>query len=386
MTEIYIQDFSVASRLGMDVTSTRETLTAGHLIRPDTPFDLLDGSTTLAAALPEALAPDLAGRTRTNRILSHLLKPIEAGLDALKGQYGAHRIGTIIGTSTTGIEEGVAPLEDRLKSGTWSQDYVFSDQELGDTAAFLAQQAGVDGPAYTVSTACTSGAKSMTSAARLIQAGIIDAAICGGVDSIARLTLNGFNALDSISPVACLPFSANRRGINIGEGGALFLLSRTPSAYRLAGWGESSDAYHMSSPHPEGVGAETAMRQAMQMGGISAGQVDFIHLHGTATPLNDAMEATMIHRLFGDGPPCASTKGSTGHTLGAAGAIQAALNLIAMDAEVYPGHVFDGEYDPDLPAIRLSVPGERPHKPLEYILSASYAFGGSNIALTLARG
>lgn len=386
MSAIYIQDFSVASRLGMDVAETRKTLLSGEIVRPDTAFELLDGSATFAAALPTPLDVAPEGRTRTNRIISHLLAPLREGLEALKSEYGPARIGVVIGTSTTGIEEAVEPLIDRLENGAWSKDYRFADQELGDAAEFLAQQAGVAGPAFTVSTACTSGAKAMASAARMIQAGMIDAAICGGADALARLTLNGFHALDSISATHCQPFSANRRGINIGEGGALFLMSKTPSRWRLAGWGESSDAYHMSSPHPEGEGAEIALRAALSGAGLEPKQIDFIHLHGTATPLNDAMESKLIQRLFGEDAPCASTKGSTGHTLGAAGAVQAAINLLAMDAQVYPGHVFDGEYDPDLPAIRLTACGEKPVSPLERILSASYAFGGSNVALVLTRG
>ena len=201
---------------------------------------------------------------------------------------------------------------------------------------------------------------------------------------LSRLTLNGFSALDSVSPEACLPFSANRNGINIGEGGALFVLSREPSRWRLSGWGETSDAYHMSSPHPDGVWAEKAMRQAMTMAQISQDEVDFLHMHGTATRLNDAMEATLVNRVFGDATPCASTKGATGHTLGAAGAVQAALNLIAMEAGTYPPHVYDGAYDPALAPVRLTQCSETADAPLRHVLSASYAFGGSNIVLAMS--
>ena len=385
MTQIFIQDFSVASRMGMNVEQTRAALLSGEILRPNTPFKLMDGTSTVVAELPEPLEPGLVGVTRTNRILSHLLEPLTEPIEELKAKFGPERIGVVLGTSTTGIEEAVEPLRRRLQSSAWEDSYDFVHQELGDTSAFLAKQVEVTGPAYTVSTACTSGSKAIASAARLIQAGVIDAAICGGVDSLAQLTVNGFHALDSISPEACQPFSANRRGINIGEGGALFLISSDPAAYRLAGWGESSDAYHMSSPHPEGAGAEIAMHAAMDMAGVTPGDIDFIHMHGTATPLNDAMESTMVNRLFGDETPCASTKGVTGHTLGAAGAVQAALNLIAMDAGGYPGHVFDGDYDPALQSVRLTSPGEKPAQLLERTISASYAFGGSNIALVLTR-
>ena len=386
MKAVYIQDFSVASRLGMDVAQTRETMLAGRVVRPDKPFELIGGMATVAAALPSELSSDFTGRTRTNRILSHLLSPLRETISKQLERFGSDRVAVVIGTSTTGIEEAIAPLENRLSSGSWDNDYAFSDQELGDTAQFLASAVEIDGPTYTISTACTSGAKAMASASRLIQAGIVDAAICGGVDSLSRLTLNGFNALDSISPQACIPFSVNRRGINIGEGGALFVLSSEPADYKLAGWGESSDAYHMSSPHPEGAWAELAVREALDKAKLSTEAVDFIHLHGTSTPLNDQMESRLVNRVFGAQTPCASTKGMTGHTLGAAGALQAAFNLIAMETNVFPAHVYDGEFDPDLPSIRLTSPGERSTLPIDHTISASYAFGGSNIALVFARG
>ncbi len=386
MSTIFINAVSVASRIGMSMDQTRSVLAGSGMPRPDTPFDLINGVSTLAAGLPEPLATGLAGRTRTNRIQSHLLGGIADELDAMKATTPPDRIGVVIGTSTTGIEEGLTPLKSRLDSGQWDPDYEFSDQELGDTARFLADQIGALGPVWTVSTACTSGGKALASAARLLNAGLADAVVCGGVDSLAALTLNGFAALDSVSPTACAPFSANRCGINIGEGGALFILSHAPGPWRLAGWGESSDAYHMSSPQPDGEGAEIALQQAMQRAGVNVGQIGFIHLHGTATPLNDQMESRLVSRLFGPDTPCASTKGMTGHTLGAAGAVQGALNLMALDDQIYPPHVYDGEYDPELPTIRLTRPQERADQPVDHILSTSYAFGGSNVALVFARG
>lgn len=385
MSAIYINAMSMASRLGMSVAETRATLAGDQPPRPDQPFELLNGTSTVAAALPGELSTK-TGDTRTNQIQAHLLAEMSEELDALKARIAPDRIAVVVGTSTTGIEEGGEALKRKLGSGDWPAGFAFSNQELGDTAAFLAGLIGAKGPAWTVSTACTSGGKALAAAARLLNAGLADAVVCGGVDSLAALTLNGFAALDSVSPEACAPFSANRQGINIGEGGALFILSREAGPWRLTGWGESSDAYHMSSPHPEGEGAEVALQQAMLRAGLEASGVGFIHMHGTATPLNDQMESRLVNRLFGAETPCASTKGMTGHTLGAAGAIQAALNLMALDDQIYPPHVFDGAYDPDLPPVRLTQWKERADAALDTILSASYAFGGSNVALMFARG
>jgi 3-oxoacyl-[acyl-carrier-protein] synthase-1 len=222
----------------------------------------------------------------------------------------------------------------------------------------------------------------MAAAARLIRADLCDAVLCGGADSLCDLTLNGFGALDSLSQRVCNPMSVNRNGLNIGEGAGLFLLTREPAAYRLAGWGESVDGHHMSAPDPEGRGAEAAMREALRKAETSADAVDFVHLHGTATPLNDKMEAGVVARVYGLETPCASTKPLTGHTLGAAGAVQAALCLLAMEQGQLPPHLWDGARDPELPPIRLAAAGER--APLRRVLSASYAFGGNNAALLLA--
>jgi 3-oxoacyl-[acyl-carrier-protein] synthase-1 len=211
---------------------------------------------------------------------------------------------------------------------------------------------------------------------------LCDAVLCGGVDSLCDLTLNGFAALDALSDAPCNPMSVNRNGLNLGEGGALFLLTRDDGPFRLAGWGESVDGHHMSAPDPHGKGADTAMRTALAMAQTTSDSIDFAHLHGTATKLNDLMEAAVVDRVFGLETPCASTKPLTGHTLGAAGAVQLALCMLAMESAQLPPHLWDGERDPDLAPIRLAKPGEEAR--LKRILSASYAFGGNNSALVLA--
>ncbi|WP_420471504.1 beta-ketoacyl-ACP synthase [Brevundimonas sp. FT23042] len=381
---IHIADYSVACALGPDRDAVASALFAAAPARVSGEATLTTGRVVPVGRLtfdPEGPA----GETRTNRILAHCLAPLRNAIEAAKARFGADRIGVVIGTSTSGIGEAGEAVKIRLATDRWPEGFSIQPQQLGDSAAFTAALAGVQGPYFSVSTACTSGGRALASAARLIQSGLCDMVICGGADSLCELTLNGFSALGSLSGVVCAPMSANRDGLNLGEGGALFLLTREPGPCRLAGWGGSVDGHHMSAPDPSGRGAEAAMRAALAMAGLDdeAGRaaVDFIHLHGTATPLNDRMEAQVVARVFGLDTPAASTKALTGHTLGAAGAIQAALCLLAMETGRLPPHIWDGERDPELPAIRLSQPGET--AALKTILSASYAFGGNNVALVL---
>ena len=218
----------------------------------------------------------------------------------------------------------------------------------------------------------------------MIAAGLSDMVVCGGVDTLCDLTLNGFASLEALSGKVSNPLSVNRDGINLGEGIALFVLSAQPSAWRVAGWGESSDAYHISAPDPAGSGAELAARKALNAAGVSARDIGYVHLHGTGTRLNDQMEAGVMSRLFGDDVPVSSTKPMTGHTLAAAGACQAAFCLMGMERGRLPPHLWDGHADPDLAPLRLAAVGETAPG-LRYCYSASYAFGGNNAALILAR-
>ncbi|MGH8106542.1 MAG: beta-ketoacyl synthase N-terminal-like domain-containing protein, partial [Arenimonas sp.] len=247
---------------------------------------------------------------------------------------------------------------------------------------------GVKGPSHVISTACSSSAKALASGVRLLDAGIADAVIVGGSDSLCAFTLAGFGSLESLSVDRCNPFSANRKGINIGEGAALFVMSREPGPVQLLGWGESSDAHHMSAPEPSGAGAGSALLQTLQRANLQPHQIDYINLHGTATPQNDAMEARIVHEIFGDAVPASSTKALTGHTLGAAGAVEAALcwlSLVQNPENALPTHWFDGEPDTGIPSIQLVQPGQKNSRPLQYIVSQSFAFGGSNAAICLGR-
>jgi 3-oxoacyl-[acyl-carrier-protein] synthase-1 len=229
----------------------------------------------------------------------------------------------------------------------------------------------------------------MASAARLLRMGVCDAVVTGGADALCAFTVAGFAALESVSATRCNPLSANRNGINIGEGAALFLMSREPATVALRGWGESSDGHHMSAPDPSGAGARIAIETALARAGMTAADIDYINLHGTATVQNDAMESRVVHALFGESTPVSSTKGFTGHALGAAGAIEAALCWLAMQDDNrsgrLPPHLWDGERDPALPALAVATPGMSLGRPLRSAVSNSFAFGGSNAALVFGR-
>lgn len=328
---------------------------------------------------------------RNNRLAMSALEQIEPEIAAARQRYGPDRIAVVMGTSTAGLADGEAALAARLADGVWPAPFRYSQQEIGNLAAFVAHYLALSGPAYTIATACSSSGKALASAARLIHAGICDAAIVGGVDTLCRLTANGFASLESVAADYCSPFSRNRDGINIGEGAALFLMSRDPARVRLLGVGESSDAYHISAPAPDGAGAIAAMQQALDAAGLPPTAIDYVNLHGTATPLNDAMESRAVAATFGVGVACSSTKGMTGHMLGAAGAGEAAVLWLALDPDfsdgALPPHAWDGAVDSEIALTNFVTPGTRaPVRDRAAMLSNSFAFGGSNVAVILGRG
>jgi len=378
---IYIHEFAIACALGANAEDVGRNLLSPTPRTVRGAVKLGDGRAVPAGVLPFELN-DESSDSRCNRIADHCLKSLAPAIAREIETVGPKRIAVVVGTSTSGVREAGAALGSFVESGNWPKTFRASAQELGDTAAHVAGRVGASGPVYGISTACTSGAKALASAARLIQAGFCDVALAGGIDSLCDLTLNGFSALESLSPEVCNPMSLNRRGINLGEGGALFLLSRRPSPVRLAGWGESADAYHISAPDPEGTGAEAAMRRALLRAGCGTSNIGYLNLHGTATKLNDLMEARAVTRVFGTDLPCSSTKPLTGHMLGAAGACEAAFAMMALRAGRLPAHVWDGEADPEMPPIRLIArSGEAGNA--KRAMSCSYAFGGNNIALIL---
>ncbi len=341
------------------------------------------------AALPSMDAWPVQQRSRNNALALAALAQIRPDVDAAIARYGAERVGVIVGTSTSGIAGTESALRHFLADGVLPDEFHYAQQEMGSPASMLAAELGIDGPAYVHSSACSSAAKAMASAARLIRMGLCDAVLTGGVDSLCAFTVAGFSALDSVSAVQCNPLSANRNGINIGEGAALFLMTREPAAVALCGWGESSDGHHMSAPEPSGAGARLAIAQALRRAGITADQIDYINLHGTATVQNDAMETRVIADLFGTTVAVSSTKPFTGHALGAAAAIEAALCWLALQDDNpegrLPPHLWDGVPDPALPALNVVAAGAKLGRPLRYVLSNSFAFGGSNATLVFGR-
>lgn len=335
--------------------------------------------------------------SRNNALLKLVLDEIEGPITEAKNKYGAHRIGIVLGTSTSGMAEGEQAFIHKTKTGCWPEDYAYDQQEVSSPSTFTSQYCEIDGPAYTLSTACSSGSKALCSAKRLLDIGICDAVITGGVDTLCDLTLNGFDSLELLSDTVCSPFSKNRQGITIGEGAAVFLMTRetflnASESIIFAGGGESSDAHHINSPEPEGRGAERAILEALKIAGLEKSDIDYINLHGTATQLNDSMESICINRVFGDNIPCSSTKARTGHTLGAAGAIEAAFLWLSLSQEKegsipLPAHHWDGQWDPALPRLKLCEIGARtfPKEGNFNLMSNSFAFGGSNVSVILTK-
>ncbi|HGY1010586.1 TPA: beta-ketoacyl-[acyl-carrier-protein] synthase family protein [Aeromonas salmonicida] len=387
----YIAAYGLISALGEGRDASAEALLAWQAegITPLTRHNqtLLDGRLTpvgrVEDALPEIPAALAPYASRNNRLLLAALAQIRPALDKALAEFGPARVGLVLGTSTAGIGEAELAIAAARRGEAIPPAFDYRQQELGSPSEFLARYLDIFGPAYTLSTACSSSARAFISGQRMLAAGLVDAVIVGGADSLCGLTINGFDSLESLSGTLCQPFDNGRQGINIGEGAALFLLSKQPAPLALLGAGESSDAWHISAPHPDGVGAEAAMQMALAQAGIAPDQVGYINLHGTATRLNDAMESQAVHRLFGDKVPCSSTKPLTGHTLGAAGAIEAALACLLLERALPLPTQWVTTADPALAPIRLVSGATRLAAPR--VLSNSFAFGGNNVSLLFGR-
>lgn len=302
-------------------------------------------------------------------------------------RHGAARVGVILGTSTSGIYETENAYVAWLRDGAMPADFALLKTHTAQaTAEFLQLELGLKGPCYAISTACSSSAKALGVGQRLIAAGVCDAVLVAGVDSLCRLTLRGFNSLQLISPEPCRPMDVQRSGINIGEGAAMLLLERPDShnagCAKLLAVGESSDAYHMSAPHPEGIGAAAAMAQALFLGDRGRDEVDYINLHATASQLNDAAEAKAVFSLFGSRPPiCSGVKGLLGHTLGAAGAVEVVVSLLALERGFLPGTCGLREVDPQF-GFAVTDKTMLDQKP-RLVLSNAFGFGGNNASVLL---
>lgn len=380
MSGFVLSALGIVSPLGRGKAATARALFAGTKV-------------VQGGGIDDPLPPSswTEGDCRNNRLMQVALDEIADAVAAARVRYGAARIAVVLGTSTSGVAEADLALEAFDRDGRWPAGFNYRQQELGGLAEHAARHLGLTGPAYTVSTACSSSAKVFASARRLIRAGVVDAAVVGGADTLCRLTRGGFGVLTALSPSGrCVPFSANRDGIVIGEGAAAFLLERGGAGVQLLGLGETSDAHHISAPQPDGDGARAAMWAALDDAGLAPGDIAYVNLHGTATPLNDPMEALAVASVFGTTVPVSSTKAMTGHLLGAAGGCEAGFLWLALSPEHNPDgnlppHLWDGAAMAGVPALNLAA-ARLPAQERLAMLSDSFAFGGSNAAVVLGRG
>jgi 3-oxoacyl-[acyl-carrier-protein] synthase-1 len=396
VTPLHLSSFTATSCLGAGLDAHLRALRAGQGgLRPCRFETVTDLDTWIGAVegvdavrLPEPMRRFDCRNNRLAWLGLHQGGFMERLAEVIE-RHGRRRVGVLLGTSTSGILQTEQAYRRRdAASGALPDDFLYGPTHNSYSVADFARAAlELEGPACVVSTACSSSAKVFASAARLMAAGVIDAALVGGVDSLCLTTLYGFNSLELLAPEPCRPFDAERRGLSIGEAAAFALIERAPAsldadATLLLGYGESSDAHHMSSPHPEGLGAKLAMQAALDRAGISSADIDYINLHGTATPGNDAAEGRALLELFGADTPASSTKGATGHTLGAAGGLEAVICALALRHGFMPGGLNLQRQDP---AIGIRYLSENSDAPLRRVLSNSFGFGGTNCSLVLGR-
>ncbi len=395
MSPLLLSCYTATSCIGTGLAATRVALADYHggLVPCDFETAWLETWIGRVPGVEEVvLPPALAAYDCRNNRLALLGLRQDGFIDAAAAaiaRYGAHRVGVLLGTSTSGILQTELAYRQRdPANGALPGGFSYrGTHSIYALAEFVRALIGSRGPAWVTSSACSSGAKVFASAARLIEAGVIDAAVVGGVDSLCLTTLYGFNALELAAPTPCRPFDIERNGISIGEAAVFALLERSGGDYGddevlLVGAGESSDAHHMSSPHPEGLGARLAMVEALASAGLEPEQIDYINLHGTATLSNDAAEGLAVHALFGRDTPASSTKGATGHALGAAGALEAVFCAVALTDGLIPGSPGTEQLDP---AIDIHYELTPRHAPLRHALSNSLGFGGTNCSLVFAR-
>jgi 3-oxoacyl-[acyl-carrier-protein] synthase-1 len=362
-----------------------------HGIRPVTSSG---GRNFLAGRI---VGDDLPGNTPENRsfrIAAAALEQLRGAVEQARAAYAAERIGVCVGSCDNGSEGSFAAHKAYFATGVFPAAYDLRFQSASFTAEYIAHSLGVSGPAFTVATACASSAGAVIKAAQLIRAGLCDAVVAGGADIASETVLLGFASLEAVSASVCNPFSKNRRGITLGEGAAFFVMSkdRLPGeggGIALLGYGESADAYHMTAPRADGSGAVRAMREALSRAGKKPGDVDYVNLHGTGTVLNDSMEALAMAAVFSESAPLvSSTKPITGHTLGAAGALELALCWMALADGRAPAHCWDGAADGELPPLRFAGKGEASQEAAQEFrvcMSNSFAFGGCNTSLIAGR-
>lgn len=395
MQSLVISHLTLANSLGLGSSATLDALRQRRSGLAPCSFEDVDLETYIAkvdALDAFHMRSDLSAYDCRNNRLAQLCLEQDGfvdAVDAAKRKYGAARIGVFLGTSTSGIlQTELAYRHLDAQTGALPPDFHYAEtQNSYSLAGFVTQYLGLGGPSFVVSSACSSSAKVFANAQRMMAAGICDAAVIGGVDSLCLSTLYGFNSLGLVSRAPCRPYDMDRDGISIGEGAGFVLIEKataenSPGAMHLLGVGESSDAYHMSTPHPEGLGAKLAMQRALDSAGLKAVDIDYINLHGTATKSNDASEGKAVADIFGNRVPCSSTKGWTGHQLGAAGITEAIIAMLAVEHGFIPGSMNTQQLDTNI-AINYRI--ENGEGNIRRVLSNSFGFGGSNCSLVLGR-
>ncbi|NOZ86465.1 MAG: beta-ketoacyl-[acyl-carrier-protein] synthase II [Deltaproteobacteria bacterium] len=323
--------------------------------------------------------------TRCNRLAASCLESLSVQVRDLKSRHESSRIAVVTGTTSSGFRD----LEDKILGGLDLGDFDYrSTIPVGSVASFISKAFGFDGPSMTCSTACSSSGNAIITACNLIYSGICDAAVVGGFEALARTTLMGFKSLRVIDPEPCRPFDAFRKGMNLGEGAAVLIMERVYGQDKgqgafIAGYGSSLDAHHMTAPDPSGLGAETAMAAALARAGVTAEDIGYINLHGTGTILNDAAEATAINRLFGNKTKCSSTKGMSGHLLGASSAFETVLCIISLERGFAPNNTGLERLDPEMDIEILDEPTAIDKNSL--VMSNSFGFGGNNTSIIIGR-
>lgn len=427
--ELFLSKPGVMSCAGNDIDELWQSVTGGNQ-RGIKKVTACNGEEYFAARIDEAVLKPSGARydMKIMRIENAALEQIASEIEAVKGRYDANRIAVCVGSCDNGTEFSLANHRKYFSQGEFPADYSLEIQGADYVSTFIKEKFGLSGPAVTFATACSSSAGAIIKAAEMIKAGIVDAAVVGGIDIASDTTLIGFSALEAVSSEITNPFSKNRHGITLGDGAAFFVLSRetlsvvepaettsttsTTNTIKLLGWGESADAYHMTSPDPTGAGAEKAIRRALESSGVSLADLGYINLHGTGTKFNDSMEAKAVAAIFGEGGtfgtdgahaasvPVSTTKPVTGHTLGAAAALEAAICWKALVENngkkniKLPVQVWDGERDEELPALNFvggkscgdgesGAGGTAGTSELKVCFSNSFAFGGANACLVL---
>jgi 3-oxoacyl-[acyl-carrier-protein] synthase-1 len=391
MTPLLLSQFTASSCIGLGVKAMLTTLIEQRSGLKPCDFETVNIDTHIGE-VPGVDAQRLPAKLqifdcRNNRLAELALQQdgFLESVQAAASRFGSRRVGVFVGTSTAGILQTELAYRARdPESGALPTSFEYgTTHNTFSVADYVRQRCRLQGPAVAHSSACASSAKVFGSAQRMIQAGLIDAALVGGTDSLCLTTLYGFHSLQLSSPAPCRPFDVARDGISIGEAAAFALLERLPGnldagSVLLLGVGESSDAYHMSAPHPEGLGAKRAMLAALSAASLEPGGIDYINLHGTGTPSNDRSESQAVTGIFGPTTPCSSTKGATGHTLGAAGALEAIISALSIKNGLMPGGVHTTRIDPALTALYIK---ENRRAPVRRVLSNSFGFGGTNCSL-----